>query len=156
MLKIGPMGKHKNKTPKLQENGLSWLFAKNRNRKTKPPPPPKEQKREGLKTPSCTLNNNPLFLVNVLFLCKLHFMQLLCLAENNIKIVFSAEHGFLCITDSDTLLIHIPTTPFLGRRGCIFWKLPQFTVVPMSVVFSRFLKTPKIQKIFKTVMPLYF
>ena len=87
----------KKNPPKLQENSLFGPFyktkaQKHRENKTKPP---NNQKTTDQKNTFMHFGKRPL-IFGILFFFKLHsFMSAkLCLAENTIKIVFSAEHNF--------------------------------------------------------------
>ena len=59
--------------------------------------------------------------------------------------VFSTAHTcqFLSITDTDTPFRHPFHQPPLWKEGCIFWKLPWLTILPMFVVLFIFETPPK-------------
>ena len=112
---------------KLQENSLFGPFLQNtrtksqatKNRNTK------KQKKHTQKTPFCILaNHHPIF-VKFLFFMKVHSFRStkLCLAENTIKIVFSAEHSFQASQIVKPLLEWKPKMALLQPK-VPFWVFP--------------------------------
>ena len=79
--------------------------------------------------------SNPLFLI-IFF--NIHFLlQLLCFAENTIKIVFSEEPSFSKIQIVKTTLSPIPKTPF-QKKKCHFWFWTVSAETTIFIVFPGF------------------
>ena len=69
-------------------------------------------------------------------------LQLLCFAENTIKIVLSAKHSF-CVSQMLTPIFYAHFINPFGEGGCIFGTVPnlsKFTILPICVVFLGFVR----------------
>ena len=70
------------------------------------------------------LKHNPRFWSNFCFCATyIHFLELLCFAENTIKIVFSAEHS-LCVSLRVKALLYPHSKTLICQKGVEFFVLP--------------------------------